>query len=75
MELLDPDRLGLLAVAQEIHMHATGSATHLAIEELDRYAHWLQCRVDNWRPPYKFTREFDDAVLSVCQAALAEIIR
>lgn len=66
------DNETLLDVCLETHMSHTGSSDPLSEEDLQRNVSVLQAAVDNWREELARSKRFDDAVLELCRAALAE---
>lgn len=62
----------ILPVALQLHMSHTGAADPLGYDEFHQLRDWLQRRVSGWVKSPEFCKQFDDAVRSVCEAALAE---
>lgn len=68
-----PDRYkyGVIAVAETLHGHATGSGDSLPDDELRELRDWLQRRLDDWGPRREHERcAYDAAVYSLASAAL-----
>ena len=66
------DNETLLDVCLETHMSHTGSSDPLREEDWQRNILVLQTAVNNWRDELVRTKRFDDAVLELCRATLAE---
>lgn len=67
------DNETLLDICIETHMSHTGSSDPLREEDLQRNISVLQTAVDNWKDELVRTKRFDDAVLELCRATLAEV--
>lgn len=64
----------LLDICLETHMSTTGSSEPLSKEELSRNINILTTAVDKWLVNGGVRwRRFDDAVLELCKATLAEV--
>lgn len=62
----------LLSICQKVHMMNTGASDALPDEDLGRYLDVLMLARDHWTPPHPKTTRFDNAVLSLVCATLAE---
>ena len=71
--ILMRDNETLLDVCLETHMSHTGSGDPLREEDLQRNILVLQTAVGNWRQELIRSKRFDDAVLELCRATLAEV--
>lgn len=71
--ILMRDNETLLDICLETHMSHTGSSDPLREEDLQRNILVLQTAVDNWKDELVRSKRFDDAVLELCRATLAEV--
>lgn len=62
----------VLDVAQEIHMHVTGSSDCVHPDEIKRLVDFLRMRLDTWTAPVIHWREFDNTVKALLEAAIQE---
>ena len=63
----------LLDVCMESHMSYTGSSDPLPENELRRNVSVLQTAINHWKPGLLRSKRFDDAVLELCLATIAEV--
>ena len=64
--------MGLLMIAQCLHMNVTGASLELSPEEMRKYAKYLKFRLDGWKKPSGFTVTYDMRVMDLVKESLRE---
>lgn len=63
---------GLLKTVQELHMNLTGASDCHSAKEMIAMRNAILVAVNTWEPSHNFSKKYDDAVKSLCQAVLDE---
>lgn len=67
--------IGVMEIAQRLHMSHTGSADALDYSKERDYLSYLRDRLENWHSSTKETRAYDKAVRALLEAVMAEFDR